>query len=63
MKASQNGQRVRYIPPYSSRKQWSRAIRKRVKEIELCKQKGDWAQASWLECTLRNAWWGYSRYQ
>jgi len=62
MKASESGQRAKHIPPYSSRKRWPRAIRDRMKEIQQCKQGGDWARASWLEYTLRNAWWGYNKY-
>ncbi len=62
MKPSKNNQRVKYIPPYESRKKWPRAIRDTLKEIRLCRRRGDWKQASWLEHTIRNAWWGYSKY-
>ena len=63
MKASENGQRLKYIPPYSRRKDFCRKIRETEKQIQQLKAEGDYDGAKYLGWLLRNAWWGYKRYE
>lgn len=62
MKASKNGLRPAYIPPFSERKNFCSKIRSTEKEIYSAKDKGEWRKVSYLRWVLRNAWWGYKRY-
>jgi hypothetical protein len=62
MKASENGRREAHIPPYSCRKYFPRKIREIEKKIRALKNENNWIEASKLEYTLRNSWWGYKRY-
>lgn len=63
MKASRNGQRPCYTPPFSRRKDFCRKVRETEKQIQRCKDEGAWKKASHLQWVLRNVWWGYKRYQ
>ncbi len=62
MKASKNGIRPSYIPPYSRRKDFCKKIRQIEKQIKNLKATDSWIKASYLEWYLRNVWWGYKRY-
>ena len=62
MKASENGMRVKYIPPYSRRKDFCGKIRETEKKVRSLKSENNWTGASRLGYTLRSAWWGYKRY-
>ena len=62
MKASENGLRPKYIPPYSRRKDFCQKVRETEREVSALKIRGDWAGVSRLRWVLRNAWWGYKRY-
>ena len=62
MKASENGKRPSYIPPYSRRKDFCRKIRDTEREIRNLKEEGKWKDVAHLGYVLRNAWWGYKRY-
>ncbi len=63
MRASENSQRPKYIPPYSMRKDFCRKIRETEKQIQKLKSEGDHDKAKYLKWLLRNVWWGYTRYQ
>jgi len=62
MKASKNGIRPSYIPPFSKRKYFCRKVRQVEKEIRNLKAGDSWVKASYLQWYLRNVWWGYKRY-
>ena len=63
MKALENNERLRYIPPYSRRKDFCRKIRETEKQIQQLKSNGHYYRAKHLGWLLRNAWWGYTRYE
>jgi len=62
MKASANGLRPSYIPPYSRRKDFCRKVKLTEGEIQKLKDNNEWTEASQLSYYLRNVWWGYKRY-
>ena len=62
MKASENGKRSSYIPPFSRRKDFCGKVREAERKIKELKLEGSWVKVSRLMWVLRNAWWGYRRY-
>ncbi len=63
MRPSRNGLRPKYVPPFSRRKDFCGKIKQTEKEIKNLKKEGKWRDVSHLGYVLRNAWWGYKRYQ
>ena len=55
-------ERPSYIPPYETRKKFTRKIRNTINKIQLKKKENCWNDVSRLQWILRNAWWGYKRY-
>jgi hypothetical protein len=62
MKASENGLRPSYIPPFLRRKHFCRKVRETEIEVRGLEKEGKWAESSRFRWALRNAWWGYKRY-